>query len=150
MTTTPTTSTSPATPTPVHSRDVEPSTRRGGKVRMLLSPGSGSSSSGLSGTVTLEPDHFVIEHYHPYSEEHVLVIRGSLIMRVDGVDIPIGPGDALCVPIGVRHRLVNTGSEPAEVVFHLSPLAPEPRLGHVDTEPADPLDALDAHSPSPQ
>lgn len=127
------------TPTPVHSHDVEPSTRRGGHVRMLLSPGSGSATSGLSGTVTLEPGHFVLEHYHPYSEEHVVVTRGSLTMHVDGVDIPIGTGDALCVPIGSRHRLVNTGSEEAQVVFHLSPLAPEPRLGHVDTEFADAL-----------
>jgi putative monooxygenase len=34
----------------------------------------------------------------------------------------------------MRHRLRNTGSAPASVVFHLSPLAPRPELGHVDTE----------------
>lgn len=38
------------------------------------------------------------------------------------------------MPVNARHRLRNTGAEPAEVVFHLGPLAPRPELGHVDTE----------------
>ncbi len=41
---------------------------------------------------------------------------------------------ALYIPIGVRHRLRNTGDEEAFAVFHLGPLAPRPELGHVDTE----------------
>jgi hypothetical protein len=36
---------------------------------------------------------------------------------------------------GLRHRVVNTGQQEAHAVFHLSPLAPKPELGHVDTEP---------------
>lgn len=38
------------------------------------------------------------------------------------------------MPIGVRHRVRNTGTETASIVFHLGPLAPRPELGHVDTE----------------
>jgi putative monooxygenase len=39
------------------------------------------------------------------------------------------------IPIGIRHRVRNTGQVQARIVFHLSPLAPRPELGHVDTEP---------------
>jgi putative monooxygenase len=48
-------------------------------------------------------------------------------------------GDAFMVPIGVAHRAENRGRAAARAVFHLSPLAPSPELGHVDLEPlADP------------
>ena len=36
--------------------------------------------------------------------------------------------------MNVRHRLMNQGTEEVAIVFHLSPLAPRPELGHVDTE----------------
>ena len=53
---------------------------------------------------------------------------------LDDEPVPLAAGEALFVPRHVRHRLRNTGDEPAEVVFHLGPLAPRPELGHVDTE----------------
>ncbi|MYT32476.1 cupin domain-containing protein [Streptomyces sp. SID8354] len=87
------------------------------------------------GAVTLEPGDYVSEHYHPYSEEFLYVVRGQLVVTVDGADIDLAPDEGIMVPIGARHRLVNHGSESALAVIHLSPLAPEPRLGHVDTEP---------------
>ena len=43
-------------------------------------------------------------------------------------------GQALYIPINVKHRLMNQGTEEAFIVFHLGPLAPKPELGHVDTE----------------
>jgi len=41
----------------------------------------------------------------------------------------------MLIPVGGRHRLDNRADEEAFLVFHLSPLAPSPELGHVDTEP---------------
>nr|AHX24700.1 cyclase [uncultured bacterium] len=115
--------------------DAVPNTRRGGDLRVTLSPKTVGCTSGFGGVLWLRPGEFVTEHYHPYSEEFVHVVEGSLEMTVDGERVPLAPGDSLYVPIGARHRLVNTGTEPARAVFHLSPLAPRPDLGHVDTEP---------------
>jgi putative monooxygenase len=115
--------------------EVNPNRRRGGDIRVLLSPKTVGSTSGFMGALSLEPGEFVAEHYHPYSEEFLHVIRGDLVLRLDGTEIPLGPGDAYMVAIGQRHRLANRGDEPAYVVFHLGPLAPRPDLGHVDTEP---------------
>ncbi|MGH8907108.1 MAG: cupin domain-containing protein [Egibacteraceae bacterium] len=122
--------------------DVASNRRRGGDIRVLLSPKSVGSTSGFMGTLLLEPGEYVSEHYHPYSEEFLYVVRGSLIARIDGEPITLNAGESLMVPKYGRHRLDNQGSEPAFVVFHLSPLAPRPDLGHVDTEPQPkPLEA---------
>ncbi|MFM9608670.1 cupin domain-containing protein [Streptomyces sp. V2] len=113
-----------------------PNTRRGGDIRVTLSPKTVGCTSGFGGTMTLAPGDHVTEHYHPYSEEFLHVIEGELRMAMDGEQIDLAPGDSLLVPIGVRHRLVNVGDTTAKCAFHLSPLAPRPELGHVDTEPA--------------
>jgi putative monooxygenase len=118
--------------------DVEANRRRGGDIRVTLSPKTVGSTSGFGGVLTLAAGEVVTEHYHPYSEEFLHVTAGTLEMRLDGVPLRLGAGDSLLVPIGVRHRLVNVGDGDATAVFHLSPLAPRPELGHVDTEtPAD-------------
>lgn len=114
--------------------DVPADRRRGGAVRLLLSPRSVGSTSGFMGMATLAPGERIAEHYHPYSEEFLHVIAGELEMSLDGEAVRLGPGDSLIIPIGVRHRLVNVGAVAATGVFHLSPLAERPELGHVDTE----------------
>ncbi|MEU3861294.1 cupin domain-containing protein [Streptomyces sp. NPDC028722] len=120
--------------TKVARTDVTPNRRRGGDVRVLLSPRTVGATSGFMGTVTLEPGEYVCEHYHPYSEEFVHLVRGTVEITIDGTTLTLEPGDSALVPIGLRHRLVNTGPVQAQAVFHLGPLAPRPELGHVDTE----------------
>ncbi|GAA2637552.1 cupin domain-containing protein [Dactylosporangium fulvum] len=118
---------------------VAANTRRGGDLRVTLSPRTVGSTSGFGGVLALGPGEYVTEHYHPYSEEFLHVVAGELEMALDGEPVALTAGDSLFVPIGVRHRLRNAGGTEARVVFHLSPLAPRPELGHVDTE--TPLDA---------
>nr|WP_225953393.1 cupin domain-containing protein [Kibdelosporangium phytohabitans] len=114
--------------------DAQPNRRRGGDLRVTLSPKTVGSTSGFGGVLWLKPGEHVTEHYHPYSEEFLHVVAGQVEMVVDDRPIRLGPGESLLVPIGARHRLVNVGEETAHAVFHLSPLAPRPELGHVDTE----------------
>jgi putative monooxygenase len=119
----------------VSDRDVLANRRRGGDIRILLSPKTVAATSGFMGVLTLAPGEYVAEHYHPYSEEFFYVFRGRIVLRVDGETVELGPGEAAMVPIRAHHRAENTGTEPAQAVFHLSPLAPRPDLGHVDLEP---------------
>ncbi|WP_262285694.1 cupin domain-containing protein [Micromonospora sp. MA102] len=118
--------------------DVTADRRRGGELRVLLGPKTVGSTSGFMGVATLAPGERIAEHYHPYSEEFLYVARGAITVDLDDRPVPVAAGEALFVPRDVRHRLRNTGDEPAEVVFHLGPLAPRPELGHVDTEGAPP------------
>lgn len=114
--------------------DIAPNRKRGGDLRVMLSPISVGSTSGFMGVGTLQPGEYVAEHYHPYSEEFFYVVRGQLVVRVDGVPVELGVDEAFMVPKNTKHRIENNGDEPAFVVFHLSPLAPRPDLGHVDCE----------------
>jgi putative monooxygenase len=121
----------------VAAADVAANRRRGGDLRVLLSPKTVCSTAGFMGSLVLQPGERVSEHYHPYSEEYLYVVSGRLEMRLGGPDgerVELGPDDALMVPKNVPHRLENNGTEPAKAVFQLAPLAPSPELGHVDTE----------------
>ena len=109
-------------------------TRRGGGVRTLLSPKTVDSTSGFMGVATIGAGDRISEHYHPYSEEFIYCVRGAITAQLDDQPHEVRAGQALFIPINMRHRLVNEGDEEAFIVFHLGPLAPEPHLGHVDTE----------------
>ncbi|WP_043623247.1 cupin domain-containing protein [Nonomuraea candida] len=115
--------------------DVPANTKRGGDLRTMVSPATCGSSSGFCGAVRLQPGESVSEHYHPYSEEYLFVATGTLRVDLDGEPVTVGPEQALLIPRNVRHRLTNTADGQALAVFQLSPLAPRPELGHVDTEP---------------
>ena len=112
----------------------KPDTRRGGEIRPLLGPNTVGSTSGFMGIAKIAPGDRISEHYHPYSEEFVFVVRGTLTADLDDEPHTIGANEAMMIPINMRHRLRNEGDEEVFMVFHMGPLAPEPPLGHVDTE----------------
>jgi putative monooxygenase len=114
--------------------ETQADTRRGGDVRTLLSPKTAESTSGFMGVATIPAGDRISEHYHPYSEEFIYCVRGKLTAQLDDEPHQVEGGQALYVPMNMRHRLVNEGDEDVFIVFHLGPLAPEPHLGHVDTE----------------
>jgi putative monooxygenase len=114
--------------------DMPADTRRGGDVRTLLSPKTAESKSGFMGVATLAPGDKISEHWHPFSEEFIFCVRGTLTADLDDEPREVKAGEALYVPFMMRHRLRNEGDEDAFIVFHLGPLAPRPDIGHVDTE----------------
>jgi aromatase len=116
--------------------DVPSNTRRGGDLRTMLSPATVGSSSGFCGAVRLGPGERVTEHYHPYSEEYLFVASGRLRVDLNGQATAVSAEQGVLIPRNVRHRLVNESGGEVLVVFQLSPLAPRPELGHVDTEDA--------------
>lgn len=119
--------------------EVAPNRRRGGDLRVTLSPTTVGSTSGFMGLAILAPGETISEHYHPYSEEFVHLVCGALEVDLDGVTHELHAEQSLMIPRDMRHRFRNTGRVEARMVFQLAPLAPKPELGHVDTEAlADP------------
>ncbi|MFF4169637.1 cupin domain-containing protein [Streptomyces sp. NPDC001744] len=114
--------------------ETEPNRRRGGDLRAMLTPATVGSTSGFMGLAIVQPGERIGEHYHPYSEEFVYVVSGTLEVDLDGETHTLGTDQGLLIPIDVRHRFRNVGGREARMVFHLGPLAPRPSLGHVDTE----------------
>lgn len=122
------------TPEVIPFGSVASNTRRGGDLRVLLSPGTVNATAGFSGIVRLNSGEFVTEHYHPYSDEFLVVTRGTVLLAVNDYPIEVSEDEAVMVTRGTRHRLTNNGEQSAQVVFFLAPLAPRPELGHVDTQ----------------
>lgn len=114
--------------------EITPNTRRGGDLRVMLSPTTVGAEHGFMGVAIVRPGERIAEHYHPYSDEFVYVMTGRLEVDLDGAAHPVRAGQGLMVPRDMRHRFRNVGAEEARMVFHLCPLAPRPELGHVDTE----------------
>lgn len=124
----------PPWPVKVNMAGITPNRRRGGDIRVLLGPATVGATSGFMGVLTVGPGEFISEHYHPYSEEFIFLVRGNLILRLDGKPVSVSAGESVLVRRNVRHRLENHNATAAFAVFHLAPLAPRPELGHVDTE----------------
>lgn len=128
----------------VSAADVPSDTRRGGDLRTMLTPGGVGCTDGFGGMVMLAPGEAVAEHYHPYSQEYLFVVAGELRVDLEGAPTAIRSDQAVLIPRGVRHRVVNVSGGPARAVFFLCPLAPRPDLGHVDTETREEAAALAA------
>ncbi len=48
-------------------------------------------------------------HVHDGFEEVIHVLEGKGVLKTEGGDHPIAPGDTALVPSGERHQTVNTG-----------------------------------------
>ena len=54
-------------------------------------------------------------HHHAVTEEIYYILSGTAAMTLDDETRPVGPGDAIAIPPGIRHTIRNTGS--TELVF---------------------------------
>ena len=46
-------------------------------------------------------------HYHLESDEMFIVLRGSIVVEVEGERHTIGPGEFCCFPVGIYHSVVE-------------------------------------------
>ena len=84
----------------VKSVDETPSdTRRGGDVRTLLSPKSVGAKSGFMGCATLAPGDKISEHWHPFSEEFIYCVRGTITAELDDEPQEVKAGEAALRPV---------------------------------------------------
>jgi quercetin dioxygenase-like cupin family protein len=62
-------------------------------------------------------------HSHDHYEESIYGIEGVLTWTVDGKQIDVGPGQALCIPRGAVHRFDNNTSQDVKVLCVITPAA---------------------------
>jgi len=72
------------------------------------------------GLATILPGHGNPLHFHPNCEEVLYVISGCGTHSSEGQTIDLKPGTTLCIPVGVKHKLANTGSEPLKTLVSFS------------------------------
>lgn len=67
-------------------------------------------------------------HSHDHYEETIYGIGGVLTWTVDGKQIDVAPGQALCIPRGAVHRFDNNAAEDAKVLCMVTPAAIGPQF----------------------
>jgi quercetin dioxygenase-like cupin family protein len=67
-------------------------------------------------------------HSHNHYEETIYGIEGVLTWIVDGKQIDVGPGQALCIPRGANHRFDNNGGQDVKALCVITPAAIGPQF----------------------
>lgn len=60
-------------------------------------------------------------HSHDHYEETIYGINGVLTWTVDGKQIEVGPGQALCISRGVVHGFANNGTQEVKALCVITP-----------------------------
>ena len=100
--------------------DVEAETvAGGGKIKRLIGSEAAENMSLAIGI--FQPGDGLVLHDHPKEEEFYYILCGKGTVTIGDQEKEVKLGDMLHVPVGVKHRIVNTGSEELRSVFVLSP-----------------------------
>ena len=67
-------------------------------------------------------------HSHNHYEETIYGIDGVLTWTVDGKQIDVGPGQALCIPRGAVHRFDNNTNRDVKALCVITPAALGPQF----------------------
>ena len=65
-------------------------------------------------------------HSHDHYEETIYGIDGVLTWTVNGKQVEVGPGQALCIPRGAIHRFDNHGGQDVKALCVITPAAQGP------------------------
>ncbi len=87
----------------------------GSTIRELLSHRNSSILQQSLAEARLPPGRATTPHHHAATEEIYYLLSGTAAMTIGQETRPVGPGDAIAIPPGVRHTILNTGD--VELVF---------------------------------
>jgi len=104
-------------------------TRDGSVIRELMHPAQHGNRAQSLAQATVSPGEATRLHRHRRSEEIYHVLSGSGQMTLGEAQLPVSPGDTVCIPPGTAHCIRNTATQP--LVFLC---ACAPPYAHHDTE----------------
>lgn len=116
-------------------------TRDGSEIRELMHPAVHASLGVRNQSLAqarVAPGERTVRHCHHESEEIYHISAGSGRMQCDDNWFSIQPGDSICIPPGMPHRLENTGDSILIVLCCCSP-----PYSHQDTELLEADEAAD-------
>lgn len=86
-------------------------TKDGSEIRELLAHRNSVIRNQSLAEARLPVGASTQEHFHPRAEEIYYITHGTGRIRMEGESHDVGPGDAIAIPPGQRHKLWNTGGE---------------------------------------
>ena len=96
-------------------------------VRFLLTADNSSGSIAVFEVTVPGGQRLLAPHTHDHYEETIYGIDGVLTWTVNGRQIEVGPGQALCIPRGAVHRFDNRGSRDVKALCVITPAAIGPQ-----------------------
>jgi mannose-6-phosphate isomerase-like protein (cupin superfamily) len=96
-------------------------TKDGSEIRELLAHRNSSIRHQSLAEARLLPGASTQEHYHPRTEEIYYITHGVGRIRIEGEMREVGPGDAIAIPPGQKHKLWNTGAETLRLLCCCAP-----------------------------
>jgi quercetin dioxygenase-like cupin family protein len=94
---------------------------------LLIGDNSAGSIAAFELTVPATQRLPAPAHSHDHYEETIYGVDGVLTWTVDGQQIDVGPGQALCIPRGAIHRFDNHGSRDVKALCAITPAAIGPQ-----------------------
>ena len=96
-------------------------TKDGSEIRELLAYRNSSIRNQTLAEATIAVGASTQEHYHPKSEEIYYILSGTGRMKLEGELRDVGPQDAIAIPLGLRHKIWNTGDDPLVLLCCCAP-----------------------------
>jgi mannose-6-phosphate isomerase-like protein (cupin superfamily) len=87
----------------------------GSTIRELLAHRNSAIRAQSLAEARLGPGCATTPHHHAVTEEIYYILSGTAEMTLGTEMRPVGPGDAIAIPPGLRHTIRNTS--PGELVF---------------------------------
>ena len=111
-------------------------------ITIKVSPANSPSSPLTVGTWEFPVDYVIPMHKHAREHEILFFTRGSFSATVDGAEIAAVPGTTLNLPPGAWHEVRNTGGEPGEMIWFVTPAGVEGFFRETSQPPGIPWSQL--------
>jgi mannose-6-phosphate isomerase-like protein (cupin superfamily) len=96
-------------------------TADGSTIRELAGVPSGNAANQSLAEATVPPGGRTVAHHHARSEEIYLFTAGAGRMRLGDEEADVRAGDAVVIPPGTPHQLLNPGREPLVLLCCCAP-----------------------------
>ena len=87
-------------------------TKDGSEIRELLAHRNSCIRNQSLAEARVDPGAKTAAHFRPTQEQPLLGAEGTGLMTIDHEQHPVGPGDAVAIPPGTVHQILNTGIKP--------------------------------------
>ena len=86
-------------------------TKDGSEIRELLAHRNSCIQKQSLAEAHVAPGASTMPHHHPRTEEIYYILEGTGQMRLGDETQAVGPGDAIAIPPGAVHTIVNAGDQ---------------------------------------
>jgi mannose-6-phosphate isomerase-like protein (cupin superfamily) len=86
-------------------------TKDGSEIRELLAYRNSCIRQQSLAEARLAPGARTAPHFHRLTEEIYYILRGTGLMTIGEETLPVGPNDAIAIPPGAIHTILNSGDQ---------------------------------------